>query len=111
MSHDLLAELAGYRNELASAERRNQTERAQAVQDEVDRVTDEIETRRKQLLIDAEGHDADGQHLLGAQARMEASRLGRAIAADQPAGDQPPAGENASQRAPRERAVTKKAGS
>lgn len=37
-SHDLVAELQGYRNELASAERRGDTDRAAAVREEIERI-------------------------------------------------------------------------
>lgn len=43
--HDLVAELNGYRNELASAERWRRTERAEAVRAEVERVTSAIRAR------------------------------------------------------------------
>lgn len=102
--HDLIAELTGYRNELAAAQRYGHTDRAKAVQGEIARVAGDIQTRMEDLLSRAEAHDNAAQHTLGAQVRVEATRLRRALEADQP-----PAAENASEKAPRERAVPKKA--
>ncbi len=82
MSHDLLAELAGYEAELAGYERQGRTERAAAVRDEVTRVIGEVQTRIERLLTQAEGHEDDGQEVLAAQARVEAKRLAAALPAE-----------------------------
>jgi hypothetical protein len=54
MSHDLVAELQGYRNELASAERRGDTDRAAAIRAEVDRVSEALRGRVESLRANAE---------------------------------------------------------
>jgi hypothetical protein len=54
MSHDLVAELQGYRNELASAERRGDADRAEAVREEVDRVAGLLRGRVEALRANAE---------------------------------------------------------
>jgi hypothetical protein len=105
MSHDLTAELAGYRNALASELRRGRDDRAEAIAGEIDRVTGNIGTAIEGHLAQAEAHESNDQHMLGAQARERAGRLRRALEADPP-----PAAETTQQKAPRERAVTKKAG-
>lgn len=79
MSHDLLAELAGYEAELAGYERQSRTERAAAVRVEITRVIGEVQTRIERLLTSAEGHEDDGQDVLAATARVEAKRLAAAL--------------------------------
>jgi hypothetical protein len=104
VSQDLIAELTGYRNELAAARRRNNTDRAAAVTEQIERVTGQVRTRIEQLLAQAGNHEEAGQDVLAAQARVEAKRLGRETADATPAG---PGAENTAQSAPRETAVTK----
>ena len=114
MSHDLLAELAGYQSELAGYERQNRTERAAAVRGEVDRVIGEAKTRIEQLLTQAEGHEDAGQDVPAAQARVEAKRLAAALPAEhRPARlralyAEEPGAEDAAAAPPPERAVPKK---
>lgn len=105
MFHDLTAELAGYRNALASEQRRGRDDRAEAITAQIDRVSAAIRTAMEDHIAHAEAHEGNDQHVLGAQARERADRLRRALEADQP-----PATETTQQKAPRERAVTKKAG-
>lgn len=75
MSHDLLAELAGYNNELAGYGRNK--ERAEQVRAQIERVTAQIRVRVEQLQADADNHITDGQDVLAAQALVEARRLVR----------------------------------
>jgi hypothetical protein len=82
MSHDLLAELAGYTSELANYQRSGRDERAAAVRDEISRVTGQINTRIEQLLTAAEGHEDAGADLAAAQARVEAKQLAAALPAE-----------------------------
>lgn len=105
MSHDLIAELDGYRSELSGYERAQHKDRAAAVQAEIERVTKLITVEADKLIARAEGHEDAGQDILAAQARVEAKRLRRALPADEP-----PGSENAAQNAPRETAVPKKKG-
>ncbi len=74
MSHDLLAELAGYRNELAGAEARG-SERAAQIRTEIERVEAAVTERAAELIAQAETHEGAGQDVLAAQARIEARRL------------------------------------
>ena len=114
MSHDLLAELAGYEAELAGYERQSRTDRAAAVRAEIDRVIDEVKVRIERLLTSAEGHEDEGQDVLAAQARVEAKRL----AATLPASHRPSklralhpgqaGAENADQAEPVEKAVPRR---
>lgn len=105
MSHDLIAELDGYRSELAGYDRAGRTDRAAAVRAEVDRVTKQLAAEADKLIAQAEGHEDAGQDVAAAQARVEAKRLRRALA-DQT----PPAAENAAESTPRTAAVTKRKG-
>lgn len=105
MSHDLIAELDGYRAELSGYERAKRTDRAAAVAAEIDRVTKLIAVEADKFIARAENHEEAGQDILAAQARVEAKRLRRALAAEVP-----PGAENAAQNAPRETAVAKKKG-
>jgi hypothetical protein len=79
MSHDLIAELTGYQQELAGAEQRHQDERADAVRGEIDRVVTEVARRVEQLLAQADNHEDAGEDLQAASARVEAKRLARAV--------------------------------
>lgn len=80
MSHDLLAELAGYESELAGYGRR--PERAEEVRGEIDRVIGQIKTEIEHQLTKAEGHEDAGEDLAAAQARVEAKRLAAALPAE-----------------------------
>lgn len=73
MSHDLIAELAGYRSELDNY--RNRPDRAAQVQTQIDRVTAAIANRIGQLLAQADNHMTAGNDVLAAQAMTEARRL------------------------------------
>jgi predicted RecB family nuclease len=75
VSHDLLAELAGYRAELDREERHRRTDRAAAVREEIARVRDQIADQADELDAKAEEHVANGQDTLAAQAAVEARRL------------------------------------
>lgn len=108
MSHDLLAELDGYRTELDGYTRAGRGERVEAVQAEIDRVTAQITTEADKLIAQAENHEEAGQDVLAAQARVEARRLRRALADLPEAG--PPAGEDADDATPRRTATTKRKG-
>lgn len=106
MSHDLIAELQGYRNELASAERYAKTDRADAVREQIARVTGAIQERVDELEATAVEHEQNAQEVLAAHARVEAGRLRRALA-DRPEAS-PPGAENAVAAAPRQTATTRK---
>jgi hypothetical protein len=80
MSHDLLAELTGYRNELTAVS----GERAEAVKGEIERVTAEIRQKAEALDARAEAHDEGGQDVPAAEARVEARQLRDAIAESGP---------------------------
>jgi hypothetical protein len=77
MDHDLLAELTGYRNELANAAA--DADRSVEVQAEVDRVSSDIQARVDDLEKAAKTHDADGQDVRAAEARVEARRYRDAL--------------------------------
>lgn len=106
MAHDLLAELAGYTNELAGAERRGRSEHAAAVRTEVTRVRGEIADRAEILEAQSADHTEAGQDLKAAQAAIEARELRQALEeADAPA--TAPL-ENAAESKPRRTASAKK---
>jgi hypothetical protein len=65
--HDLVAELAGFRNELAHSVSRGLTKRAAAVRAEIARVTGEIHAEITALRARGEAHMAAGQDGLAAQ--------------------------------------------
>jgi hypothetical protein len=75
MSHDLVAELEGYNNELAREENRGRGERADAVREQIARVRKEIADRVEQLEADAEHYTEQGQDLKAAQAAIDARKL------------------------------------
>lgn len=75
MSHDLVAELEGYNNELAREENRGRGERADAVREQITRVRKEIADRVEQLEADAEHYTEQGQDLKAAQAAIDARKL------------------------------------
>lgn len=79
---DLLAELDGYRAELAGYERSHKDERAALVREQIERVTGQIRTDIEKLHAQAGNHEDDGQEILAAQARVEAKRLARALPDD-----------------------------
>jgi hypothetical protein len=106
MAHDLLAELDGYRAELDGYERSGRTARTEAVRGEIDRVTKQIAGEVEKLNAQADNHEEAGQDVLAAQARVQAKRLRRALAAEQL-----PGGEDTADRMPRQTATTKRKGS
>ena len=79
MSHDLIAELTGYQEELTAAEQRDRKERAKAVRAEITRVVDTAAQRIEQLLARAGNHEDAGEDLQAANARVEAKTLARAV--------------------------------
>jgi hypothetical protein len=79
MYHDLLAELTGYRNELAIATAADDADRSALVQGEIARVSGEIQARVDEFEGAAKQHDADGQDVRGAEARVEARRYRDAL--------------------------------
>lgn len=100
MGHDLIAEVAGYRTELANLERfSDKKDRANAVRGEIDRVAGQIRMEAERLMAQAETHEEAGQDVLAAQCRVEAKRLVREGGLGQP--------ENAADSAPKEKAVPK----
>lgn len=103
MSHDLIAELEGYRSELAGYERSGVADRAKAVKAEIARITKQVSVEADKLIAQAEGHEDAGRDVLAAQARVEAKRLRRAVGVESA-----PGAENAAESAPRETAVTPK---
>lgn len=70
MAHDLLAELAGYTNELDHVT--GQPERAAAVRKEVQRVRGEIAERVKELEAEATDHTDAGRDVKAAQCAVAA---------------------------------------
>lgn len=101
MSHDLIAELGGYRDELANYERSGRKDRMPAVKAEIDRVAAAILTEAERLVAQAEAHEEAGQDVLAAQCRVEAKRLVRGSGTGAP--------ENAADSTPVETAVPAKA--
>lgn len=81
---DLLAELAGYKDELDNYERAGREDRAAQVRAQVDRVTGQIRGEVDKLHARADNHEDAGQDLLAAQARVEAKRLARALPDEPP---------------------------
>lgn len=82
MAHDLLAELAGYQAEYAREDRNNRTERAAAVQEEIDRVRGAIEDKAEELEAKAAEHTDEGQDVRAAQAAVAARELRQALERD-----------------------------
>lgn len=78
MDHDLLAELAGYQVEL-SAVRDSRSERAAAIREEIKRVSALVVARVQRLMSEADNYEEAGQHIMAAQARVEAKRLAREL--------------------------------
>lgn len=116
MTHDLLAELAGYESELAGYQQQQREDRAAAVRGEIERVTGQVKERIDQLLDEAEGHEDEGQDVRAAQARVEAKRLAAALPPEhRPAKlralyPKEAGAEDAAQAAPQEKAVPDEAG-
>jgi hypothetical protein len=108
MPQDLLAELAGYNDELALESRRGRGERADAVRDEIARVRREIGEQADRLEAEADDHVEQGQDLKAAQAAVAARGLRAALEA---AGPHPAPLENTAESRPKEtaRATTKPA--
>lgn len=79
MSHDVLAELEGYRNELAEAERHGRDEKAAAVRDEIERVKAAVEARAVALEDRAATLEGSGQDVKAAEATVEARRYRDAL--------------------------------
>src|SRR5687767_3730902 len=99
MSHDILAELDGYRTEQANYERQGRKDRLPAVKAEIERVTKQIRVEVDKLIAQAENHEEAGQDVLAAQCRVEARRLARESSLGAP--------EDAADSAPKEKAVPK----
>ncbi|MFE7559663.1 hypothetical protein [Kitasatospora sp. NPDC057500] len=78
MSHDLLAELAGYRNELAGAKARGSA-RADDIAAEVKRVTAAVAERAADLTAEAKTHQDAGRDVAAVAALSEARRLREAL--------------------------------
>ena len=97
--HDLGAELQGYKDELATVD----GDRAKAVRGEIDRVSKEIEDHAAELDKQAGEHEEAGQDVPAAEAHVEARRY-RALL------DTEPAGENAAESKPQEKAVPRRSG-
>lgn len=77
--HDLIAELTGYRNELASLERAGKTERAEQVRPNIERVAGEIVAAIEQRVETATRLDGDLQDVDAARAREEARWMAREL--------------------------------
>jgi hypothetical protein len=103
MSHDVLAELQGYYDELAEAVRYGRDEKAAAVREQIDRVKVDVEARAAAAAARAESATAAGQDVLAAGHEMEARRYRDALTDP---GAEPQAAVSA---APMERAVPRKA--
>jgi hypothetical protein len=97
--HDVVAELEGYRNELAEAQRHGRSERADAVQEQLGRVKTEVEARAVAAETRSASLKADGQDVASAHADVEARHYREALAPF----------EDTSESAPKERAVPRKA--
>ncbi|MFI0484884.1 hypothetical protein [Actinomadura sp. 9N215] len=110
--HDLAAELAGYRAELAHCEKYEKTERAELVNGEIERVEGEVRGVAESLERAAADHEDAGRDVLAAQARVEARRYrellddGEAKPASRPVKRGPgrPRKETAEDKTPREKA-------
>lgn len=99
MSHDVVAELGGYADELSDAQRHGKADVVTAVQEQLDRVKAEVAARAVAAETRAASLKEDGQDVAAANADVEARRYREALAPF----------EDASDSAPRERAVTRKA--
>src|SRR5688500_4591798 len=100
MGHDLIAEMNGYRTELANLGRfGDKKDRVKAVEGEIDRVAGSIRLEAERLMAQAETHEESGQDVLAAQCRVEARRLVREGGLGEPG--------NAADSTPKEKAVPK----
>ena len=99
--HDLIAELGGFKTELANYERRGDIakDRVSAVKGEIDRVTKEIKAEVERLMAEMDARAEAGQDVLAAQCLTEAKRLARESGLNEP--------ENAAASTPLETAVPK----
>lgn len=75
MHHDLAAELRGYKAELATAEQAEDTERADAVRAEIDRVHAALGRSAEIELARADGFDGSNQGVIAAQHRQRAAEF------------------------------------
>lgn len=89
--HDLAAELAGYRDELAECERRGLDERAGAVRKEIKRVEDDIRKVADDLDARAGERLEAGQDELAGRDREEARRYRALLDNDGEGGKEAPA--------------------
>jgi len=80
MTHDLLAELAGYKNELDREVRNKRTERAAAVREEIRRVREQIADRVDELEAEATEHTDAGRDGLAGECAVAARPLVAAYA-------------------------------
>jgi outer membrane biosynthesis protein TonB len=87
VTHDLLAELAGYTNELAGAVQRGRDKQAAAVRAEIERVRATIAERAEILEAKSADHTEAGQDLKAAQAAIQARELRQALDTLGPAAD------------------------
>lgn len=111
--HDLLAELRAYRVELGNHEQYGRTDRAKQVRSQLGGVETAIKDKIKQLEDQAKLNDAQGADVTAAELRVEARRYQEALdehaaAGEDTAAAEAPGSEDASQSAPRERAVPAK---
>ncbi len=75
MHHDFAAELRGYHAELAGAEQAEDTDRADAVRAEIDRVHAALARSAEIELARADGFDGSNQGVIAAQHRQRAAEL------------------------------------
>lgn len=99
MHHDLLAELAGYRNELTIQDAAGHADLVEQIEAEIARVSGLITGRADALDTKADTHLQSGADVLAAVARVEARRLRDGAA---------PAEETGAESAPRETATTRR---
>lgn len=79
MAHDVLAELAGYQNELAREVQLGRDERAAAIRDQIARVRSQISASIDALEAEYENLVEAGKDLQAAQAAIRARELSRAL--------------------------------
>ena len=103
MSHDFIAELGGYRDELARYTRAGNTGRADAVREQIAKAVTALGVEAEKLDAVADNHMTAGQDLLAARSTIEARRLRAALAE---LGEQG----TAADATPRETAVGRKRG-
>lgn len=100
--HDLLAELVGYKNELANAENADNTERAGAVRDEISRVEGLVRERADEFEAKTAEHAKAGQDVPAAEATVEARRYRDALGETVPKRRGRPAKETTQDKTPKE---------